>query len=323
MKPLIVGFGQDGRLMAEELMSSSVPFLVVIRRSSTSVQASQTSDVPASKFVSCSVLNAEFLEELYQKFEYTHIFNFAANSFVQDSGDQFRQYIELNSGITWELIKFAKRHPEVWMLQPISCEILSSTPSGYAELGRFISPRNAYGLSKLVDLHSCEIERSVAGVKILTPILFNHESKHRPAQFFTRKVINYLHQKPENRGELKIANCKSVRDWGSAAEYMSILLGAAQQQLSGTALLGTGCGLTVEQFVDHSLAALGSPFEKKIVDGLIEWQGRDIKIRETQRSVEDARRIVTANVEMVIAKFGKAPMIFGSELVRRLVLDEL
>jgi|TARA_B110000090_G_scaffold119169_1_gene132629 GDPmannose 4,6-dehydratase len=323
MKALVIGLGQDGRLMLKQLLADGLPFRSLIRRSSSSVALAAESGIPTENILSCSIISAELLADLHRGFAFTHIFNFAANSFVQASNDNFRDYIDANSGITWELLKFLKREPETWMMQPLSSEILNDIPRDEADLNRCIEPRNAYGLSKLVDLHSCAIERQVSGVRILSPIVYNHESRLRPAQFFSRKLLNYLQAGDSRPPELRIYNCASVRDWGSAPEYMKILLDAAARGLSGTPLLGTGYGLTVERFVDHTLDTLGLTVEKQLKKGLLCWRGDGLNILEVDRDPADAERVVIANREMVERFFGRAPQIFGADLVRELVHNEI
>ena len=321
MRALVIGLGQNGRLMCERLISEGIPFRSVIRRSSSSVGYARQSGIPSAQLISQSVFSAEVLVEIYSNFPFTHIFNFAANSFVQDSGDHFKSYIESNSGITWELLKFLKKMPDIWMLQPLSCEILIGSPTSEDDLPLYFAPRNAYGLSKLVDLHSCSIERQNSGSQIFSPILFNHESRLRPEQFFSRKVLKFLKDTSKSSSELQIFNTASVRDWGSAPEYIGMLLSAAPDRLIGQPLLGTGHGMTIETFIDHAITALSLKAEKRTEDGLLRWFGEGWQITEANRDPRDEARIVVANRTMVATAFGRAPKIFGAELVRQLAQD--
>jgi GDPmannose 4,6-dehydratase len=323
MKVLVIGLGQDGRLMSEKLLEKGIPFRVLIRRSSNSVDLAEKSGIPIEYIVSCSAVTAEILENIWQQFEFTNIYNFAANSFVRDSCDYFKDYIEANSGITWELLKFLRREPKIWMMHPLSSEILSDTPLDDEDIGRCIEPRNAYGLAKLVDLHSCAIERQVAGLRLLTPIIYNHESRFRPPQFFTRKLLNYLQDGASRADELRIYNCASVRDWGSAPEYMDMLLAAGNSDRVGCPLLGTGFRMNVEQFVDYALKALSFSVDKSSKDGLLHWTGAGIRIVEDSQDSVDANRVVIANRQMVEDFFGYAPKIFGANLVNKLAYNEI
>lgn len=323
MKVLILGLGQDGQLMSELLQQRGIPFRAVIRRSTGSVLRVAETGIPTENILSRPVISVEMLEDVYKSFPFTHIFNFAANSFVQDSSDNFRDYIDANSRITWELLKYVKRVPDTWMMQPLSCEILVDMPHDESDLNRCIQPRNAYGLSKLVDLHSCAIERATSGSNILSPILYNHESRLRPAQFFSRKLLDYLLAGRSRPAELRIFNCVSIRDWGSAAEYMEILLSAAERRLSGTPLLGTGHSMSVEMFVDYAIACLEIKCEKRLENGLLTWVGEGLKIVEMDRDPIDAERIVVANRDMVERFFGYAPRVFGQRLVSELATNQI
>jgi GDPmannose 4,6-dehydratase len=321
MRALVIGLGQDGRLMSEKLIAEGVEFRVIMRRSSFSVSLVSNYGIPVENILTRLIISADMLEDLHQDFAFTHIFNFAANSFVQESNDHFRDYIQANSFITWELLKFVRRMPEIWMMQPLSSEILVDTPRSEADISRCVAPRNAYGLSKLIDMHSCSIERNLLGLQIFSPIVFNHESRLRPAQFFTRKVLAFLRTEFRKTQELRIFNAASVRDWGSAPEYIDIFLQAARSRLCGSPLLGTGFGLSVEAFVDHALSWLDMDNVKWQENGLLRWRGSDWQITEVNRDLKDASRVVVANRDAVEGAFGCAPMIFGTELVRQLALD--
>lgn len=321
MRALIIGLGQDGRLMSDFLDAKEVPFRAIIRRSSYSVSQVGDAGISSENILYRSALSAEELLDIHRNFAFTHIFNFAANSFVQESKNHFRNYIETNSVLTWELLKFAKHNPDVWLLQPLSSEILMDSPQSDDDIARCISPRNAYGLSKLVDLHSCAIERSVSGSQVLSPIIFNHESRLRPPQFFSRKLVNFLQSNGSQKKELRIYNVKSVRDWGSAPEYIDILYNAGMNRIIGSPLLGTGHRLSVEQFIDYALDLLNLDRKKINNDGLLQWKGPGWQITEVDRNASDAARVVVANRNMVNSAFGRTPKVFGMELVRQLVFD--
>ena len=54
----------------------------------------------------------------------------------------------------------------------------------------FISPRNAYGVSKAAEFHIADVA-SNNGTMIFYPVLFNHESGFRSKKFFTLNTIPF------------------------------------------------------------------------------------------------------------------------------------
>jgi GDPmannose 4,6-dehydratase len=265
------------------------------------------------------------LLEVYNKFQYTHIFNFAADSFVQESSLNFSHFIKNNSFLLFELLKLRSEIPGVWIFHPLSSEIISNGHQIKPQHAPFIlDPRNAYGVGKALDYFACKVAHEYANMSINFCVMFNHESRYRSRQFFSKKVINFFQNLKNNTcSELEIYNCTSQRDWGSAVEYMQLVFQAGLQNVVGETMLGTGHLLSVERFVDLCISELDLDCTKMLQNGLIVWRGKNFTIKEKSRDCSDAKRVMRADHEIVLKTFKQVPQIFGKSLVRELLNDKI
>jgi GDPmannose 4,6-dehydratase len=322
MRALILGFGQDAILMSQILAKNKIDFKIIARRSPKLNIKIKQSGIPVDRFIQVGEISSACLLKLKEYFDFSHIFNFAANSFVQGSDDQFDLFINQNSKILWAIFEVLKLHNELWLFHPLSSEVLSQ--SAYEDDANKFSfnPRNAYGLSKTLDYYSCQISRQNGFGKIHSCIMFNHESRYKQDRFFSRKLILFFQNLGENN-RLNIFNAKSVRDWGSAAEYMEMIFQSSLNKVNETTTLGTGETLSVEDCIDHCLDILSIKHIKCERQGLLNWQGDKILISEQSRDYDDANRIVIANKHAVEKQFGECPQISGKLLISRLLKNEL
>jgi len=313
MSYLIISFGQDGYITAQKLYKMKIPFMVLARRSQSVSEKLNRSPHLKNFVVYSEIIDISTLIEIKKTFGFEEILNFAANSFVQDSITNFKSYVNNNSSIVWEILKFLQFEPSISYFHPLSSEILSDSANGD------FKPRNSYGLGKLIDYHSCRISAETHSLNICTCIMFNHESKYRPDQFFTKKIIKGLFDK--SISTLNIYNSKSYRDWGYAPEFIDLILNRPRSNGFQLTQLGTGFSMTVEDFVDHAFNHMSLDFEKNEVNGLLRWRSATLNINEQSRDIKDASRIKVAECEEVKKSFKRLPDIHTSSLVRQLMDD--
>jgi GDPmannose 4,6-dehydratase len=319
MKPLILGLGQDSALLAKQFDSLNIDYQILARRSSGSIAKSHSLQLPKQRILFVTEINESEMLRLRQSFEFTHIYNFAANSFVQDSHLNFDYFINSNSRILWEIFKLKYHVSDLWVFHPLSSEILDAD-CPITENSCGISPRNAYGTAKAMDYYTCKIANNEEDFSINYCILFNHESKLRPQQFFTKKVINAFQTRSSKKpNELAIYNTQSKRDWGAASEFMRIISDAGNDKITGQSVLGTGCLMSVEDFIDNCFYIENIDFEKTKENGLLKWSSSTVNIFENGRDEHDEKRIVSAPVEVVKNKFGVVPRVWGTELIKGLL----
>lgn len=318
MKILILGFGQDAQLMAEKCESEQLDYRIMLRRSSSIPSKIDSLNIKIERLFYVNEINLASFLKLHKIFQYSHVYNLAANSFVQDSVDQFDHFLSSNSKILWSIFELDDEIEGLWHFHPLSSEIYSQDSTG----SLLLSPRNAYGVAKAAEALACEVKRKLTNIEINSCILFNHESTRRAPQFFTKKVISYF-QKCEPNQILKIYNSQSARDWGYAPEYIDLILEAGRNRITGSTELGTGFLMTVEAFIDFCFKHIGVEFEKVRNAGLLTWHSKILKVVEISSDEQDASRSIKADAKSVISSFGRLPVIKGETLVATLLREEV
>ncbi len=314
MKALIIGFGQDAKLLAIRLKEKDITFKMLVRPS-TDLTSFIPNLIEKNNLLYGDASDLNCLLEIFAKNKFTHVFNVAGNTFSQSSKNNFYQYLNANTKIFTNILTVAENIRNLWIYHPLSSEILSGNNKK-----SFISPRNAYGVSKAAELHIADVA-SNNGTMIFYPILFNHESGFRSKKFFTAKLIYFLLENKEPL--LEIWNTTSSRDWGSASEYMSLIISASITNKTGCFHLGTSKILSVADFVNYSIEYLNIKYKKNINDnGLMSWELNDgRKIIEKARDSKDEKRVIIADKKSFNSSFGNKKLIAGRELVHLLFYE--
>ncbi len=315
MKILLIGFGQDAKILTVILREKKINFKVFVKPS-TDLSKFVPRYIKRDEVIFGDALDFNNLIEATKKFRFTHLFNLAANSYAQFSSINFAQYLNSNTKILINLISLSMQYKNLWIYHPLSSEILDYSK----KKGNIIKPRNAYGVSKAAEYYIAQIAQT-KGVKIFYPILFNHESCFRTGKFFTSKLLLFLLKK--NKNVLHIWNTNSIRDWGSGFEYMKEVLNAAKPYKVGTGELGTAKPYSVKEFVNLTLEVLKIKYEVlKKKNNLIVWNLKDgRKIIEKERDIADEKRILTANRANVGKTFGRNNFINGKDLIKALIKE--
>jgi len=308
MRGLIIGFGQDAKLLAIALQKKGIDYKI-LSKPSTVLTPFIPDLIKKKHLLYGDGTDLHCLLEYYKKYKFTHIYNVAGNTFSQSSNTNFYQYLNSNTQILTNIIAIAENNNNLWVYHPLSSEILASNTHK-----NLIHPRNAYGVSKTAEYY-ISIVANTNGANIFYPVLFNHESFFRSKKFFSSKLISFL---IERQGRvLEIWNTNSSRDWGSARQYMDLILSASIKNKTGFGHLGTSKMYTVAEMVKFCLRHLKIKYkESKTNKNLMHWKLEDGRsIIEKDRDLNDAKRVVKANTKEVNQAFGKHKLIHGKELI--------
>lgn len=313
MNNLIIGLGQDATLLALKLLKMNTSFKILVRRSTNSSKMIDKYNELRPHVIYSQEVDFGALLSIHQEYEIDYIYNFAANSFVQDSHLNFSTYINGNYRIVAEILKFLKTDPTIGLFHPLSSEILDPN-----DQSRF-RPRNAYGVSKLAEYFSCNVFAEHTKSPITTCVMFNHESNLRTNHFFTKKILSGILEGKNNT--LEIYNTQSQRDWGYAPEFIDIILESQKHNYIGLTYLGTGNTYSVEDFIDLAFTVSGVDYEKTMIADKWVWACSNITIKEISRNIKDSERILAADRLLVERTMGTAPTIYGQKLVQKLIHD--
>ena len=115
-----------------------------------------------------------------------------------------------------------------------------------------------YSAGKIAAYNLCEFYRLNHGLTINYLILFNHESKRRTREYFSRIIAGALHNALEGKHDVtKVHSLNFYADWSRAEDLAECVLRLARLKASGTFLFASGRTHYARGFVD----ALFSKFD--------------------------------------------------------------
>jgi GDPmannose 4,6-dehydratase len=161
-----------------------------------------------------------------------------------------------------------------------------------------LRPQSPYAAAKAAAHLLCAAYRSAYDIRVACGILFNHESRRRPATFLTSKVVDHVRalrgaspavfrQTPP----LAMGNLAARRDWGFAPDFVDGMrqimdqievragvLGNPPQEDRGSNyrdyVLGTGVLHQVWELVDRAFQLAGLPLEWDLAGDPSHWSAR-------------------------------------------------
>jgi GDPmannose 4,6-dehydratase len=317
-RALITGItGQDGRFLAELLISKGYQVFGLLKGQANPKQAMIRAEIPEVELIEADLTDLTSLVRAVETAQPDEVYNLAAISFVAMSFQQ----PELTANITGlgvlrilEAIRIVggTQDNPMRFYQASSSEMFGKvreTPQ--TELTPFY-PRSPYGCAKVFGHDITVNYRESYGLFACSGILFNHESERRGMEFVTRKITNAVARiKLGLQHELALGNLEPRRDWGYAGDYVEAMWLMLQQDQPADYVVATGETHQVKEFVEKAFHHAG----------IEDWE-QYVRI--------DERFFRPAEVDLLVGDASKAERELGwqrkvsfDELVQRMVDHDL
>jgi GDPmannose 4,6-dehydratase len=254
-RALVTGVtGQDGYLLAEQLLREGTEVFGLARRADA--------DVPAGVRVLVGDLNdADSLRAAVGEARPDELYHLAAPTYVPASFEEpertRREIVEAT-----EVLLSAAGGARVFCAS--SSEIFGEAEASPQNEDSAKRPRNPYGEAKLAAFEAVAAARS-RGIHAVAGILYNHESTRRPERFVPRRVsVGVAMIKLGLAEELTLGDLEAVRDWSAARDLLRGAALALRHDEPGDYVLASGVGRTVSQLVEVAFAHVGVPVEGRV-----------------------------------------------------------
>jgi GDPmannose 4,6-dehydratase len=185
-------------------------------------------------------------------------------------------------------------------------------------------PRSPYGVAKLYAFWIVKNYRESYNLFACNGILFNHEGERRGHNFVTRKItlgLNKILKGQSNK--LVMGNLDSLRDWGSAKDYVEGMWRILQHDTPEDFVLATGEMHSIKEFIEEAFRLKG--FNIKWKGQSVDEIGYDEKTGKELIFV-DPKYFRPAEVSQLLGDSTKAKNLLGwtpkttfKELVREMV----
>lgn len=269
--------GQDGAYLSRFLVDKGYEVHGLVRWDSYADPLDGMARLDALGLVSDAVslhmgdvTDANNLNLLLKDVRPDEFYNLAGLSQVKVSFDTPASTLDINTKgtlNTLEAIRVCGLGDVTRVYQASSSEMFGCSPAPQNENTK-MEPCSPYGAAKLAAYHLARTYREAYGLHISNGILFNHESPLRGEDFVTRKITKAVVEIEAGRSEpLRLGNLDSIRDWGSAEDYIEGMWMILQQNKADDYVLATGEAHSVREFVERAFAHIGVS---------LTWQGEGL-----------------------------------------------
>jgi len=262
--------GQDGSYLSELLLEKGYKVHGLIRRASI-INTQRIEHIFSNKNLKLhygdmtdgaslyKVLNE--IKNLYPNMDRLEIYNLAAQSHVKISFEMPEYTADTDAFGTLKLLEAIINNN----LKDITRFYQASTSELYGLVQEVpqkettpFYPRSPYGVAKLYAFWIVKNYRESYNLFACNGILFNHEGERRGHNFVTRKITLGLKKiiKGEN-DKLVMGNLDSMRDWGSAKDYVEGMWRILQYDTPEDFVLATGEMHSIKEFIEEAFRLKG------------------------------------------------------------------
>src|SRR5438105_11630167 len=261
-RALITGIdGQDGRYLAELLVSKGYETFGMIRGQNNPRAQIVSDEIPAVELIEGDLQDLRWLIAVVEQVQPDEVYNLGAVSFVALS---FRQP-ELTADITGlgvlrmlEAIRVVggTQDNRMRFYQASSSEMFGKVRQTPQNEETPFHPRSPYGAAKVFGHYTTVNYREAYGLHASSGICFNHEGPRRGLEFVTRKVSNGVARiKLGLQEKLTLGHLEASRDWGYAGDYVEAMWRMLQQDEPGDYVIATGEPHTIRELLELAFAA--------------------------------------------------------------------
>lgn len=234
-----------------------------------------------------NILNVNDLESLIIKIKPSEIYYLATTHEHSLNRKNYDEVMDINvTGVinTLEIIKNNKFKTRFFYAS--SSNVFSgSLETPQSENTKF-NPKTLYGVAKNTAMQFIDIYRETYEIFACYGILYNHESPLRNKMFVTMKIVDaVVNIKLGYQKKLKLKNIYSLRDWGSAEDYVKAMWMMLQEPNPDNYIIGTGKTASVKDVLDYAFGYFGLNWKEYVE---IE---EDNKIKPATVLVADNRKI--------------------------------
>lgn len=287
-RALITGIGgQDGSLLAEQLLRRGYEVFGIVRR-----DPSNYPNLDAVRdqitLLNANLLDQDSLVSALRDSQVSEVYNLASVSFVPSSWDKPILTAEFAAvGVTTMLEAIREFDQSVRFYQASSSEIFGEPREVPQTEETPLSPLTPYGVAKAYGHLITRSYRTRYGLHASTGILYNHESARRPPEFLPRKVSRAVAAIVVGaQDELVLGDLEARRDWGYAVDYVDAMWRMLQQSEPEDYVIATGETHSVRELAEAAFAHVGLDYREYVRTDPKFVRGR----AELHRLVGDATR---------------------------------
>jgi GDPmannose 4,6-dehydratase len=303
--------GQDGSYACEQLTNEGHKVIGAVRKSAT-YNLSNLTDLFSCNYSNFTLGRFDLSDEssiyrIIADSQPDFIFNYADQDHVSWSHSLPLYSCDVTSRSVNTILEAVRvTSPNSVLIQPISSNIYGQSRESLISESSIINPSSPYAIAKASALYICRYYREAYKLKVINPILFNHESERRTTEYVSRKISTAAAKIKLNMQEsLTLGDISAQIDWGYAPEFVSCMISLGFSEKYGEYIIGSSSLTSVKQFAQYCFQHLGLDLEDYLnIDPQL--------LRPTKN------KPLRANIHKVVEAVGFSPKIYGKSLAEKL-----
>lgn len=270
-KAVVIGAnGQDGGFLVRHLLRKNYTVMGIGRQACSRYVI----DFPRFTYYQADLNETGILSEPLAKFRPDLIFHVAAvhTNAGGEYESRFDSMLNVNVGSVHTVLEHARLNSGCRFIYASSAKVFGNPIPAVINESTLKKNQCLYSISKNTAYHLIDFYRKKYGLPASVVYLFNHESEHRPSNFFIPKILDCLAsavRNPEHITEIDTLNFHC--DWGSAEEYMDIMVEIVEKRPAEDFVLATGACT----FARDLISKLFSDYELKYERNFLERSNSD------------------------------------------------
>ncbi len=258
--------GQDGSYLTKSLIKQGFKVVGISRKKQPNLKNHKILNISDEIEIIENQLQSttEFIE-LIRTYLPSEIYHLSAQSSVGLSFEQplktYKSIVE-STNVVLESCRLTDYKGKIFLAG--SSEIFGNYSKAIS-INSAQNGKSPYAISKKQSLLQADMYREIYDLKVVTGILFNHESPLRDVKFVTRKIVKEAVNIQSNQNKiLKLGNIKVIRDWGWAEEYVEAMQLILRSKKLKNYLICTGKPNSLELFVKKVFDKLGLDYKDHV-----------------------------------------------------------
>lgn len=256
---LIVGLGQDGKLLLDLLLSNSVDVICATRTAILYYKPS-THQLPQPVLISSTPLlgstdniSLVFTEYNISSVYYLPAYHGSSQSISKNNIDTYSISLDTHLNYFAELIFYCASGGLSPKFFYAGSSLVYSGSDQYIRESTTFSPSCLYGLTKSFGIEFCDFARATLGFRIVTGILFTHESHYRGSSFLLPKIIKSAIAHSTNRltKPLVVASLDAAIDFCYARDLIKSVFLLMESTFNGRIVIASGAQVSIFDIVRY------------------------------------------------------------------------
>jgi len=177
----------------------------------------------------------------------------------------FRDVLKVNVGSVYTILEYQRERLESIFIYASSAKVFGTPLPEFIHEDTPKKNQCLYSISKNTAFHLIDYYRKNHGCQASVVHLFNHESELRPDGFFIPTILKCLVSAMNDDSHVTHVNTLDFYcDWGSAKEYMSIMMEVGDKAPTEDFVVARGVCLYARDFVRNLFARYGLDYKDHI-----------------------------------------------------------